>query len=260
MVEDGRAGKLRVLSILGANPALHFPNGLAIREALERTPFVVVSELFMTETAKAANLVLPVAAAFEKTGTTTNVTGDLLPVNAARLAPSGTYSDLEIIAGLAQALDVAMPTIEHVQERVIEAAAAAPDFTLGDERLCTLPPLRGQDDVASGLRVNVQARIFAGGGTVAHDAWIQELRPLPEAAVSTSLARKLNIETGDCIDLEGAGFTMHDLLVEVRPSLPDDVVAIIDGLPDAPANLFAKDAEVSVTNVRSGRELAGVAS
>ncbi|MBV9972181.1 MAG: molybdopterin-dependent oxidoreductase, partial [Candidatus Eremiobacteraeota bacterium] len=232
--------------------------------ALERTPFVVVSELFMTETAKAANLVLPVAAAFEKTGTTTNVTGDLLPVNAARLAPSGTYSDLEIIAGLAQALDVAMPTIEHVQERVIEAAAAAPDFTLGDERLCAAQPQgdsrRGQDDVASGLRVSVQARIFAGGGTVAHDAWIQELRPLPEAAVSTSLARKLNIETGDCVDLEGAGFTMHDLLVEVRPSLPDDVVAIIDGLPDAPANLFAKDAEVSVTNVRSGRELAGVAS
>ncbi|MBV9149816.1 MAG: molybdopterin-dependent oxidoreductase, partial [Candidatus Eremiobacteraeota bacterium] len=258
MIDDARAGKLHVLCILGANPALHFPDGEAIREALARTPFVVLTELFPTQTAEAANLLLPVAAPFEKSGTTMNVAGDLLPVNAARKAPENSHSDLEIIAGLAQALDVEMPSIDEVHERVIDCAAAPREFSLGDERLCgahaaAKPP-------SDELRVAVQSRIFAGGGTVAHDPWIEELRPLPEAAVSPAVAQRLEIATGDCIDLQGGSHTMHDLLVEVRPSLPDGVVAIIDGLPDDPANCFGEDSTVSVVNVRRSRELAGAAS
>ncbi|MBV8728160.1 MAG: molybdopterin-dependent oxidoreductase, partial [Candidatus Eremiobacteraeota bacterium] len=259
MVEDARAGKLHVLCIFGANPVLHFPNGDAVREALERTPFVAISELFATQTVDAANLILPVAAPFEKSGTTTNVSGDLLPVNAARKPPAGTYNDLEIIAGLAQALGVEMPSLSEVSDRVIDCAAAGRAFTLGDERLCgaqTSAPKTADDQ----LVVAVQARIFAGGGTVAHDTRIEELRPLPEAAVSPATARRLNVETGDCIDLEGARFTVHDLLVEVRPTLPDGVVAIIDGLPDDPANVFGGDVAVSVVNIRHSRELAGAAS
>ncbi|MBV8689759.1 MAG: molybdopterin-dependent oxidoreductase, partial [Candidatus Eremiobacteraeota bacterium] len=179
MVQDARDGKLRVLCILGANPALHFPNAEAMREALERTPFIAVSELFMTKTASAAHLVLPAAAPFEKTGTTMNAGGDLLPVNAARLPLAGTYSDLEMIAGLAQALDVAMPSFDAVQERIIDCAAAPRTFTLGDEAICGAQ-MKTRAHQNDGLRVSVQARIFAGGGTVAHDAWVEQLRPLPE--------------------------------------------------------------------------------
>jgi len=56
------------------------------------------------------------------------------------------------------------------------------------------------------------------------------------------------------------GLTMHDLLVEVRATLPDDIVALIGGLPDDPANVFGTDAAVTIANARHAGELAGAAA
>jgi hypothetical protein len=117
----------------------------------------------------------------------------------------------------------------------------------------------------------VQTRIFAGGGTSAHDARIAELCPLPEAAISPEDAAELGVNTGDYVDLapldsgaDGALLgvvrqahhdnnnndnILHDLLVEVRNGMPRGTIALIGGLPDCPANLF-DGARVSVTNVR----------
>ena len=81
MLEAARDGKLGVLAILGANPMLRFPDRALVEAALRATPFVVVTELFMTETAEFADLVLPVCSAFEKSGTTTDLAGDVLPVD-----------------------------------------------------------------------------------------------------------------------------------------------------------------------------------
>ena len=63
-----------------SNPCCIRPTGNSPIDALRATPFVVVSELFMTETAELATLVLPACSAFEKSGTTTNLAGDVLPV------------------------------------------------------------------------------------------------------------------------------------------------------------------------------------
>ena len=60
------------LAILGVNPVLHCPDRALVDEALAKVEFVVVSELFPTETAELATLVLPACGPFEKTGTTTN--------------------------------------------------------------------------------------------------------------------------------------------------------------------------------------------
>jgi NADH-quinone oxidoreductase subunit G len=264
MIDDARQGKMRVLSIFGANPVLHYPDGIAAREALEKTEFVVVSDLFMTQTAELATLVLPAAGGFEKAGTMVNACGDLLPVNIAMERPNGALTDLETIAGLADALGIGLPSATELDQAVIDAVAhAKPDFSLGDDAVCGLPHAPGpqKDRGRHGLHVCTHARIFSGGGTVANDRAIENLRPLPEAAISPSTAKRLGIQTGDCIDLEGGGRTMHDLLVEVRPNLPSDVVVLIAGLPDDPANTLGDDAVAFVVNVRKATELepAGVA-
>jgi anaerobic selenocysteine-containing dehydrogenase len=100
------------------------------------------------------------------------------------------------------------------------------------------------------LKVVLQSRIFAGGGTSAHDDRLPELRPLPEAAISPADAAELGVKTCDYVDLQADGKTMHDLLVEVRAGLPQGVVALIDGLPDDPANIFGEGALVRVSNIR----------
>jgi NADH-quinone oxidoreductase subunit G len=245
MFDAAREGKLAVLSIFGANPALH---------CAQFTPakFTVVSDLFMTDTAQLADLVLPAKGSFEKTGTTTNMTGDVLPLNAAHSleTPPEALSDLEMIVALAGKLGVELPVEEEVDAAVLRHLAAAPeDFTLGDERF-GVPA--AEKKTRGALSLVVQTRIFAGGGTSAHDERIAELRPLPEAALSPEDAREAGVKTGDYIDLNDSNDTtvMHDLLVEVRDAMPRGSIALIGGLSDGPCNALASGASVRVTNIR----------
>ncbi|HKU69023.1 MAG TPA: molybdopterin-dependent oxidoreductase [Candidatus Baltobacteraceae bacterium] len=250
MLAAARDGNLAVLSIFGANPMLHYPDAAFAREALSKVPFLVVSDLFMTETAQLATLVLPARAAFEKTGTTTNLAGDVLPVNAAKSlnSPDGVLADLEMIVGLAGHLGVELPSAEELDERVIKRLAAQPEtFTFGDERYARIAATAPSGE---GLRIVLQTKIFSGGGTSAHDDRLAELRPLPEAALSQDDAAALGLKTGDYVDLECGGTLIHDLLVDVRATMPRGYVALIDGLPDDPANCFPEGAMVQITNIR----------
>jgi NADH-quinone oxidoreductase subunit G len=72
MLEAAAGGKLQALWIVGAKLIENYPDSDLARRALENCPFVVVNELTMTETARAADLVLPVASVAEKDGTYTN--------------------------------------------------------------------------------------------------------------------------------------------------------------------------------------------
>ncbi|HTX60020.1 MAG TPA: molybdopterin-dependent oxidoreductase [Verrucomicrobiae bacterium] len=169
MLDDARNHRFGALSLFGVNPA-RYVAGAA--EALEALPFLAVSELFMTPSAEHATLVLPAKGALEKHGTTLNLAGDLLPVNASLQAPAGVLSDLEMLIGLAQALGVALPSAEEVERAVIAAAAASAPFDFGDDRFRT----------QGGRAVPSAASIFGGDGTSAHDPRIASLRsPLVEA-------------------------------------------------------------------------------
>jgi NADH-quinone oxidoreductase subunit G len=87
------ASDLDALWVVGANPLR--------RAALTAHPFVVVQDLFMTETARHADVVLPAASAYEKSGTVTNVCGEVQ-----RLKPAakvmGAKTDLEIFGMIAR--------------------------------------------------------------------------------------------------------------------------------------------------------------
>jgi NADH-quinone oxidoreductase subunit G len=176
MFGAARDGQLAVLSIFGANPARNAPDATAVCAALDAAPFVVVSELFMTETAQRATLVLPAAGAFEKSGTIINLTGDLLPVSASLKALEFVRSDFEILADLAGALGVALPPTPELERSVILAATGEPrDFTLGDERFVLRQPF----DCAQGDKGDGAARdtsILSGGGTWLHDPSLERLR------------------------------------------------------------------------------------
>jgi NADH-quinone oxidoreductase subunit G len=99
MVESARSGNLKALHVVGANPVGRF----AIDPfALSKT-FVVVQEMFLTETANIADVVLPAANAYEKSGTFTNTCGDLQLVKKAGEV-TDTKSDFEMIVRIADAM------------------------------------------------------------------------------------------------------------------------------------------------------------
>jgi NADH-quinone oxidoreductase subunit G len=99
MVESAAAGKLKGWYVVGANPIGRLPiDPFAFSQS-----FVVVQDMFLTETAVIADVVLPAANAYEKSGTFTNTCGDLQLVKKAGDL-TGTKSDFEIIVRIADAM------------------------------------------------------------------------------------------------------------------------------------------------------------
>ena len=99
MVEAARAGKLKALYVVGSNPV----GRLAIDPFVFSKSFVVVQDMFLTETANIADVVLPVANAYEKSGTVTSTGGDLqLAKKAGEVAD--TKPDFEMIVRIADAM------------------------------------------------------------------------------------------------------------------------------------------------------------
>ncbi len=99
MVESARSGRLKAFYVVGANPVGRF----RIDPFVFSQSFVVVQDMFLTETASLADVVLPAANAYEKSGTFTNTCGDLQLVKKAGEV-SGSKSDFEMIVRIADAM------------------------------------------------------------------------------------------------------------------------------------------------------------
>lgn len=92
------ATDLDLLWVVGANPLKNAP-------LRSENAFVVVQDMFLTETAQRADVVLPAASAYEKEGTVTNVTGEVQRLKRA-LRTMGTKTDLEIFGLIAEEMGV----------------------------------------------------------------------------------------------------------------------------------------------------------
>jgi anaerobic selenocysteine-containing dehydrogenase len=256
MLEAGRDGKLSVLALLGVNPVLHWPDRELVIDALQKTPFVVVSELFMTETAELATLVLPACGAFEKTGTTTDLAGDVLPVVAGVPAPGEAWADGDMLVALADALGVQLPAPDEIEARIRVLVSQVPAIPAMPEPQ-TIPPralVEGET-----LRVIAGTTIFSGGGTMAHDPHLGELRTPPQATIHPRTAAGMRIAHGDFIDLAGPdGGRVAGLMVVLDENVPEGAALLVDGVPGAPLNGLRGALSVHVVAKRSALELLGV--
>jgi NADH-quinone oxidoreductase subunit G len=105
MISASEKGDLNVLWVVGANPFRN-TGAQAAPPAPPRGGFLVVQEMFLTETALLADVVLPAACAYEKNGTITNVTGEVQRLKRA-INTMGAKPDLEIMGFIAREMGVA---------------------------------------------------------------------------------------------------------------------------------------------------------
>jgi formate dehydrogenase alpha subunit len=94
-------GSLKGLYIMGENPVLSDPNMNHTNKALNNLEFLVVQDIFLTETAELADVVLPAASFAEKEGTFTNTERRVQRVRKAISPPGEALDDLTIISRLA---------------------------------------------------------------------------------------------------------------------------------------------------------------
>jgi formate dehydrogenase major subunit len=72
IVKGALEGRVKGMYMMGENPFMSDPNQNKVRKALSRLDFLVVQDIFLTETAEFADVILPAATALEKDGTYTN--------------------------------------------------------------------------------------------------------------------------------------------------------------------------------------------
>jgi predicted molibdopterin-dependent oxidoreductase YjgC len=94
--------KCEVLYIVGTNPMLSAPDTNSVRKALESKNLLVVQDIFMTETAEIADIVLPAATSLEKDGTITGVDRRVQRVYKAMQPPGEARPDWIIFCELAK--------------------------------------------------------------------------------------------------------------------------------------------------------------
>jgi len=101
LADEADPQRIRGMLIMGENPAMSDPDLHHVRQALSRLSHLVVQDIFMTETAWLADVVLPASAWPEKTGTVTN-TDRMVQMGRQALSPPGqARHDLWIIQQLA---------------------------------------------------------------------------------------------------------------------------------------------------------------
>lgn len=135
MFAAARAGDLRVLWIVGEDVCATDPDSTRVAEALETCPLVVCNEVFLSETARRADVVLPAASWLEKDGTFVNFDRRFQRVRPALDPPGRARADFAIIHGVADALGAALgcPTPAAA---LAECAALVPLFAgISHERL-----------------------------------------------------------------------------------------------------------------------------
>ncbi len=121
-------GKVKALYIMGENPLLSDPDLHHVEEALKKLDFLVVQDIFMTETANYAHIVLPGAAFSEKDGTFTNTDRRVQRVRKAVYPPGDAMEDWRIICEIARRMGAKGFDFQDPREVFDELASVSPIY------------------------------------------------------------------------------------------------------------------------------------
>ncbi|KKR32771.1 MAG: Formate dehydrogenase, alpha subunit [Candidatus Gottesmanbacteria bacterium GW2011_GWC2_39_8] len=127
MIDGAYSGKIKGLIVMGENPLLSDPDINHVKKALEKLELLVVVELFMSETASIANVVLPSASFAEKDGTYTNTDRAIQRIRKAVLPVGESMADWEIICNLSERMGFEMG-YEKPEEVMTEIASLTPIY------------------------------------------------------------------------------------------------------------------------------------
>ncbi len=102
MIDAIMDGRIKAMYIMGENPVIADPDIKHVREALSRLEFLAIQDIFLTDTAELAHVILPAASFAEKEGTFTNTERRVQKIRRAVPPPGEARPDHEIITDLAQ--------------------------------------------------------------------------------------------------------------------------------------------------------------
>ncbi len=127
MMDSAHEGKLKALYIMGENPVVSDPDTNHVKEALKRLEFLVVQDIFLTETAQFAHVVLPSLSFAEKEGTFTNTERRVQRVRRAVSPVGEAKEDWKIICEIATRMGYPM-NYGSAKDIMREIASVTPSY------------------------------------------------------------------------------------------------------------------------------------
>jgi formate dehydrogenase alpha subunit len=128
MLPAAQEGKLKAMYIVGENPVLSEPDANHAVEALSRLDFLIVQDIFLTETAKLAHVILPGVSFAEKDGTFTNTERRVQRVRKAVSLTGSARPDWQITCQLAAKMSGKGFEYQNPSEIMVEIARLTPSY------------------------------------------------------------------------------------------------------------------------------------
>jgi formate dehydrogenase major subunit len=127
MMAKAYDGSLKFMYVMGENPMISDPDLNHIEKALKNLEFLVVQDIFLTETAALADVVLPVTCFAEKNGTFTNTERRIQMVRKAVEGPGETRDDHMVFIELMRRLGYEQPYLTP-EEIMVEISEVTPQY------------------------------------------------------------------------------------------------------------------------------------
>jgi formate dehydrogenase major subunit/formate dehydrogenase alpha subunit len=136
MMKEMAKGKIKGVFLMGEDIVLSEPNACQVENGLNQVDFLVVQDIFLNETCRWADVVLPAACFAEKDGTFTNSDRRVQLVQQAVAAPGEARPDWWILLELMRRAGLDLPRYDGPADVYAEMAALAPKFAgISHERL-----------------------------------------------------------------------------------------------------------------------------
>jgi len=236
IIEACTLGNVKTLFIAGENPVVSYPNRAKTEKALEQVEFLVVADLFLTETAQCADVVLPACSFAEKSGTFTSLGRRLQRVQKA-ISPIGlAKSDFAILNTLNVALGGSSYNCQG--ELFTEIAATVPAYKgltqAGLSDVGAILPVavsaklvsvadQAQAAVAGKLALVTGSALYHSGTMSRYGEGPMYVCPDAYAELSSSDAAALKIAEGDMVTVSSSTGSVS-VTAKVGKRLPQGVV------------------------------------
>lgn len=260
---QAKAGTIKGLYITGENPLASFPQSALVKEALTSLDFLVVQDLFLTETAKLAKVVLPAAGFAEKEGTFTNLEGQVQKIRQAIEPVGESRPDWQIILQLAAAMAQPMPfaSLQQVKDELAELVSLYKDHAEGknpeeeeedfwETRTAYRLPLKKfpsfspveytppaeatDDEFPFTLLAETTLFHFGSGSRSSRSSRLGKFDPSFFVRINEADAQKMGLHTGEQVQVISSVGQLS-ATVEITNTLPESVVSLPRSRPDRPA-------------------------
>jgi formate dehydrogenase alpha subunit len=148
LMQAAEARRVRAMYVMGENPMLSDPNVEHVERALRTLDFLVVQDIFLSETAQLAHVVLPAASWLEKDGTKTNTERRVQLIRPVLKAPGEAKPDWWIVCEVAKRLEEKLDGRQRTADGGRRSAVGSPwsyasTAQIADEIAAVTPSYRG---------------------------------------------------------------------------------------------------------------------